>query len=220
MVVKPESLLAHADFVRALARRLVLDEHQAEDVAQETWLAALEKPPRAVGAVRSWLATVTRNFARLAMRGESRRAARERVAARPEGAPSAEEIVEWEGVRRRVVEAVLSLELPYRDVILCRFYEELPPRDIATRLGLPVETVKTRLKRGLEQLRARLDGELGAGDGRSWCLALLPVAGWKLGVLGAVGGASGGTAAGASAGGVAASGVGGAATATSAGAST
>ena len=80
-----------------------------------------------------------------------------------------------------MVEAVLHLELPYRDVILCRFYEELPPRDIAKRLDLPVETVKTRLKRGLQRLRALLDAELGANDGRSWCLALLPMAGWKPG---------------------------------------
>jgi len=56
-----------------------------------------------------------------------------------------------------------------------RFYEDLPPRTIARRMGVPVATVKTRLARALAQLRARLDREHG-GDGRSWALALLPLA--------------------------------------------
>src|SRR5262249_55671586 len=43
-----------------------------------------------------------------------------------------------------------------REVVLLRYFEDLPPRAIARRLGLPVETVKTRQKRALAQLRARL----------------------------------------------------------------
>ena len=42
-----ESLLEHAAFVRRLARVLVLDDARAEDVLQQTWLNALEHPPRA-----------------------------------------------------------------------------------------------------------------------------------------------------------------------------
>ncbi len=37
-----DALLAHADFVRGLARRLVLDEAAADDIVQGTWLAALD----------------------------------------------------------------------------------------------------------------------------------------------------------------------------------
>ena len=84
MALNPESLLAHADFVRALARSLVLDEHRADDVVQETWLAALQRPPGFGGNLRSWLGTVVRNFAFMARRSDQRRMRRERAAAAQE----------------------------------------------------------------------------------------------------------------------------------------
>jgi RNA polymerase sigma-70 factor (ECF subfamily) len=167
----PERFLAHGTFVRALARHLVRGAARADDVVQETWLAALEHPPRTDEAPRSWLAKVLRNFARRSARSEFRRARREEAAARPEALPSTEEIVERETARRRVLEAVLGLEEPYRSAILLRYHEELPPRAIAKRLGVPVETVRTRLKRAIERLRARLDEDWG-GNRRAWCVAL------------------------------------------------
>jgi RNA polymerase sigma-70 factor (ECF subfamily) len=171
----PESLLAHRDFVRALARSLLSDEDRAEDVAQETCLAALERPPRRGGRIRPWLATVARNLARNFLRSESRRAVRERRAARPESVPSTEEVFEREAARRRVVEAVVLLEEPYRAAILLRYYEGLPPREIARRLDLPVETVRTRVKRGLQALREALDARHG-GSRANWVSTLLPLA--------------------------------------------
>jgi len=84
---------------------------------------------------------------------------------------SAEEI----RVQKAVLSAVENLKEPYRQTIWLRFYEDQPPRRIAARMDVPVETVKTRLKRALEQLRARLDGEYG-GEQRAWCLALAPAA--------------------------------------------
>ena len=41
-----EVLLRHRPFVRALARRLVRDDARAEDVVQDTYVAALKNPPR------------------------------------------------------------------------------------------------------------------------------------------------------------------------------
>jgi protocatechuate 3,4-dioxygenase beta subunit len=72
-----------------------------------------------------------------------------------------------------VVDAVLLLHEPYRTTVVLRFYEDLEPAEIARRLGINGATVRTRLKRGLDMLRARLDRD--AGDRRAWCLALLPV---------------------------------------------
>src|SRR5258705_10488158 len=54
--IDPELLLAHAGFVRSVARSLLADENAVDDVVQQTWLAALEKPPREPGALRRWLA--------------------------------------------------------------------------------------------------------------------------------------------------------------------
>jgi len=171
----PEVLLAQSAWVLNLARRLVDDPEAAEDLAQDAWRRALEAPPRADWPVRAWLAGILRNLARQERRERSRREAREQSAARHEALPSAADALERVQLLRGVVEAVLALEEPYRSTIVLRFYENLAPRKIAARDGIPVATVKTRLARGLAMLRARLDREHG-GDGRSGALVLLPLA--------------------------------------------
>lgn len=168
-----EFLLANADFVRLLARSLVADEHLAEDVAQEAWLAALRHPP---SNGRAWFASVVRKLSYLLHRREGRRLKREQVAAQPEEIPSTDEILDREVEKLRMVKAVKSLKEPYRSTIVLRFYENLPPREISRHMDIPVETVKTRLQRALGMLRRDLDRAHG-GDGRSWAHALLPVAG-------------------------------------------
>jgi RNA polymerase sigma factor (sigma-70 family) len=144
-----QEMLIHAPFVRAVARAAVWGDQQVDDVVQATWLAALEKGPRHAASLKGWLATVTRNAARAMGRGDGRRAARERNAARPEALDSTAEIVAKEEIRRQLVEAVLGLRQPYRSVILLRYYEHLSPRAVAARLGIPRETARTQIKRGL-----------------------------------------------------------------------
>ncbi len=170
----PQALLANDAYVRALARHLVADPGRADDLAQQAWIAALEHTPREEGSLRAWLAAIVRNLARKFARGEARRYARERSTARPEALPSTEEILAREEARRLLVQAVSGLEEPYRSAILLRYFEDLPPREIARRLGVPVATARTRVWRGLERLRARLDGEHG-GDRAAWCAALAPL---------------------------------------------
>lgn len=169
-----ESLLRHADFVRSVARRLVLDEHQVDDVMQQTWLAAIQSPAPRKALLRGWLARVARNRAADLMRGERRRARRERAVARPDRAPSAAQALERFTLHRQVVDAVLALEEPYGSTVVLRFYDELPPREIAAIQGVPVATVRTRLRRAIELLRTNLDDKFG-GDRRAWRLALLPL---------------------------------------------
>ena len=168
-------MLDHSGWVRELARRLVRDPLAADDLAQDAWVAALENPPGDGRPLRQWLAKVLRNFARQRRRGEGRRAARETAAAKDEGLPSTAELVERASLQRMVHGAVLGLDEPYRTAILLRYFEELPPREIAKRLGVPVETVHTRLTRAHQKLRVRLD-RLHRGDRRAWVLALAPLA--------------------------------------------
>jgi len=164
-----ESLLQHAPRLRALARSLVRDEHAVEDLVQETWARALERGPTA--APWRWLARVLRNEAFQQRRSGAARAAREQAAARSE--PTGDEHRRF-ALQRELMEAIEQLEEPYRRAILLRYFDGLPPRRIATRLGLPVKTVKTRLARGLELLRGVLDRR--HGDRESWLAALLPLA--------------------------------------------
>ncbi len=177
----PEQLLAHEGYVRALARVLVHDEHRADDVAQEAWLVALRRVPRNAESLRAWLAGIVRRVAWRAGRTEQRRPRREREGARPEAVPSTAELLERESARRLVVDATLALEEPYRSAIVLRFLEDLPPRAIASRLDVPVETVRTRVRRGLEMVRSRLD-RAHDGDRSAWCAALAPLAGLSGGV--------------------------------------
>ncbi len=165
-----QSLLVHASFVRRVARAILGDEHAAEDVTQETWRAALEHPPREERESKPWLGTLARNFARRVQRERVRRRSREQSIARSELLPdAASELARAESLRR-VVEATLALPEPYRATVLLRFYEDLPPRRIAERMRVPVETVHTRLARALQRLRRALSDE---GDERAHPLAAL-----------------------------------------------
>lgn len=175
-----DELLAHEGFLRALVRGLVHGEAEVDDVLQETFTIALRRGPREPRALRGWLARVARNVAFTTRRADARRARREAASARPEGIPSPLEILEREATRRRLVHTVLALDPLYRDPIVLRWLEGLPVPEVAARLGVPLDTVKTRLRRGLERIRERLD-ERAAGDRRAWMLALAPLAGPALG---------------------------------------
>ncbi len=169
-----ESLLVHADWVRQVARSLVMDEDRAEDVVQQTWLAALERPPRHGANLRAWLGRVASNVARGLGRQDTRRRWRE-VERSPIISPveSPEQLVHRASLQRQVVDAVLGLHEPYRTTVLYRFFSELEPTEIARLQAMSVETVRTRLKRGLKMLRERLSAEL--ADPSQRLLALLPL---------------------------------------------
>lgn len=169
----PEMLLEHASWASALARQLV-GESAAEDLVQETWLAALQSPPRSDRPLRPWLGTVLGNFACMRSRGRGRRREREQRGARAEALPSAAELTEKAESQKLLMEALLELDESLREVLLLRFFEELSAAEIARRQGIPASTVKSRLERGLEALRVRLDDRFEGGR-RAWSLALLPL---------------------------------------------
>jgi len=168
-----QTLLAHQNWVRELAQRLVRDPDVAEDVAQEAFLAALEgrSVPR---SPRAWLAAVVKNLVWERFRGEARRRGRETGVARGEAVPSTAEVVERVSVHRALVGSVMELPEHYQVVLLRRYFEGETPTEIARHLEVPLSTVKTRLARGLALLRDRLDQEHG-GDGRAWLSALTPL---------------------------------------------
>jgi len=174
MSLTPEHILEHGPFLRGLARSLLRDAASADDVVQEAWMAALRRPQEARD-LRPWLVGVVRNLVRREKRTSVRRQTREQQANTPRTGRDPVDVIETEEARRRLVEALLALDEPYRTPLLLRFYDDLPPREIARRLGVPGSTVRTRIQRGLEQLRAKLDANHG-GERRAWCLAILPLA--------------------------------------------
>jgi len=170
-----EELMEHASWLRGLAGALVRDSSAADDLAQDTWLAAMRSPPPDGVAPRAWLAGIARNLARMRFRGASRRERRERGAAGSAALPGPDELIERFETQRRLAALVAGLAEPVRSIVLLRYYEGLDSKEIALRLGLPPGTVRWRLKQGLDELRARLD-EAHGGDRARWTLAFAPLA--------------------------------------------
>jgi len=154
----PQALLLHAAWIRRLAGRLVAGS-LADDVAQETLLAACAKPPHEGAELRGWLGTVARRIASRLRWREAQRRLREEAAARREALAPTDELVARAALERSLVDAVLALDEPWRTTVLMRWFDGRPPRAIARELGVPVETVRTRIKRALELLRERLIAE-------------------------------------------------------------
>ena len=169
-----EALLAHTDWLYALSARLVNDPSLADDVAQNTLAEAIARPPREATNPRAWLATVARNAVRQIRRSEKRRGARERAWSKEEATSSTLDVVAKANLQRDLVGEVVALPEPYRTTLLLHFFDGLETRQLATRMDCPVETVRTRLRRGLEQLRTRLDSRY--GERESWGALLMPLA--------------------------------------------
>lgn len=161
----------HVRFVRAVARSL-LDEHEAEDAVQDTLLKALEQPPEP-GNIRGWLRVVVRNFALRKKREERRRKHREMLQGPPGHITSPEESLARIEGQQRVLAAVRDLPEPYRTTVVHHYLDELTREQMAALLGVPVETVRTRLKRALKLLRERLDQD--DGGTHTWIAALAPL---------------------------------------------
>jgi RNA polymerase sigma factor (sigma-70 family) len=150
-------LRRHGPMVLRVARRVLHDWHDAEDVFQATFLALARQASsiRKKGSVCSWLHGVAYRLALKAKTGASRRRAHEtRGAAFIEVDPLATITV-------RELFAVLDAEvqrLPekYRDSLVLCYLEERTHVEVARQLGCPLGTLRSRLERGRELLRARL----------------------------------------------------------------
>lgn len=169
----PAALLAELPWLRRLATSLARGD--GADLAQDVCAAALAGAPPEPASLRAWLAATARNLARAERRSAARRRAREHRGRSSEvRAESPADLTERAAAGRALLEAVMALDGPHRDVLLLRYFEDLPPRAVARRLDLPLRTVKGRLARALALLRERLDA---SGGGRArWLAALLPLA--------------------------------------------
>lgn len=168
-----ESLLTHQGWAMRIARRLVHEEAEAEDLVQRTWIAALRSPPQSETGARAWIRKVILNLARERHRRQQARTRHEQLREAPETDQGdlLDHLSRTE-VHRLLGERLMKLEEPYRTVVLQRFYEDLTSVEIAQRLGIPAGTVRWRLKMGLDQLREELDRR-SQGDRTRWVSALL-----------------------------------------------
>ena len=172
-----DGIAAQAKWLRRLTRSLVVQEDRADDVLQETLLVALQHQGRPVRSIRPWLARVAFNFARKLSTEDGRRRELQWDCAAERSVPSPCTVLARAEMQHVLSEAVLSLDEPYRSTILLRFLDELSCAEMARHMRVPVETVRTRVKRGLKQLRAKLD--LDRGSCRAWAVPILGVTGFE-----------------------------------------
>jgi RNA polymerase sigma-70 factor (ECF subfamily) len=151
-------LLGETEWLTRLARSLTGSAADADDVVQDTLVAALRSPPDPDRPVRPWLRRVATNIVRMRHRGRVRSEAREAAAEQAvEPTRTPEQLLERARVERTLSDLVLALEEPYRTTILLRYREGLTAEAIAKRDGVPAGTVRRRLKTGVDRLRTRLD---------------------------------------------------------------
>lgn len=156
-----------------VARAVVRDDAEAEDVLQESYVRAFAAMAgfRAESGIATWLTRIVLNEAHGRLRRRPDNVELEELEAAQEGAqvlnfpgmPKADdpEAAAARAQIRRILErAVDALPEPFRLVFILREIEELSVEDTARHLDLKVETVKTRLHRARRRLREALDAQL------------------------------------------------------------
>jgi len=155
----------HALSVRRYLGRLGLDASDVDDLVQATFLEVLRAAPRFDPSflARNWLFGIATSLVRRHRRSLGRFAARLARAARSsESTPPATpaELFEGDETTRRLDRAFSSLSAKKREVFVLVTLEGLSGEEAATALGIPVNTVWTRLHHARSELRAALgEGE-------------------------------------------------------------
>lgn len=157
-----EAYRQFAPLIRAMALRRLMDPGAADDAVQEVFIRAWRyrtsyAPARSTLA--AWLVGIARNVAATMTSTRLREdgiledvAAHGQRMAQP-AAPDPEEVAD-----KVVLDAeLLRLGEPQHSILRLAFHEDLTHQQISERLKLPLGTVKSHIRRGLRQLRQRLE---------------------------------------------------------------
>ncbi len=153
----------HQSIALAVAYRVLEDRELAEDVLQEAFLAVWRQagsfnPER--GRVRAWFLSIVRHRAIDVTRGRS--FAKERLsldelaieAAYPDAWQELSEKLDGEQIKG-AVDALPSVQ---RETVMLAYFRGLTHREIADRTGVPLGTVKGRMRLAMQKLRSLLEG--------------------------------------------------------------
>jgi RNA polymerase sigma-70 factor (ECF subfamily) len=145
----------HHRLVYGVAMRMLNERAAAEDVTQAVFLKIWSDPQMfETGNFAGWLVRMTRNRALDVLRSKSYR--HEEL---PEKQP-ADDMLEETAFARidadRVRTALAQLPSEQRDVIELGFFGGITHEEMARRTGIPLGTIKTRIRAGLRKLRASL----------------------------------------------------------------
>jgi RNA polymerase sigma factor (sigma-70 family) len=151
-----ELVRRHGPMVLGVARRVLQDAHDAEDVAQAAFLVLARKAASVCwrDSVGGWLFPVAYHLALKVRDGRQRRRAREAMLALPDAArPHSEQALQI----REILDAELQrLPAHYRDVLVVCYLEGRTQTEAAAQLGWTANEVRGRLDRARQRLRRRL----------------------------------------------------------------
>jgi RNA polymerase sigma-70 factor (ECF subfamily) len=155
-------VLPHLDDAYTLARYLLRDEHDAQDVVQEASLRALRYfDGYSGGDARAWLLAIVRNCSRT---WRKRQRVDEHTVPFDETqylstseADAPDAAAEQASEQARVQRAIDSLPDEFREVIVLREVQDLSYREIGDIVGVPIGTVMSRLARARKRLAVMLE---------------------------------------------------------------
>ena len=159
----------HHRLVFAIIRRIVQSPSDAEEVLQETFVrvwSRAETYDARLGSPAAWIVRIARNRAIDGMRARQARADVNAPVPGPDDAASTRElpspdtpesVLDSTYAARAVRGAVAALPAAQRALIEAAFFEGYTHQEIAARFGVPLGTVKTRIRNGLVSLRGRLE---------------------------------------------------------------
>ncbi len=186
------SLVQQEPFLQRLAKALVQDEHRAADLVQDTVAAALshvsskDGPGRRAslealspGRLRGWLSTVLRNTSiDRARAADAMEPVGEVLGSLAGSIDSPDEIAQRLERQQFLHGALMALPETSRTALVLRYQDGLTPTQIAEATGCPLPTTKSRLRRGLDLLKAELERRSKGADepGFDWLTAVVPLA--------------------------------------------
>ncbi len=149
----------YGNLVYSLALRVVRHQVMAEEVTQDVFLKVWQQPMRwnpALGQFSSWLLTITRNAGIDRLRKERRHWTPPQDYSDPlmeagEKGVSGENAYWFDGLL--LARLLQQLPAEQRQLIELAFYQGYTHSELAENLQLPLGTVKTRLRTGLQKLR-------------------------------------------------------------------
>lgn len=142
--------------------RVLNDRADAEDALQDiyvkVWLNAGRYRANGLSPM-SWLIAVARNHALDLLRQRQRRRSVpiDEMVELACPLPSPEDTAVAASLRRRVAACLAELGADHADAVCGAYLHDVPDRDLATRYDVPLNTMKTRLRRSLLKLRASLE---------------------------------------------------------------
>jgi RNA polymerase sigma factor (sigma-70 family) len=141
--------------------RILSDREESEDVLQEVYVTIWRRADRfdvSRASVMTWISTIARNRAidRLRARGPLAYADQVETLEIPDGAASAEALLVTAGEAGRLHDCLGALDDRTRTVIRTAFFDGVTYEALAHRMGAPLGTVKSWVRRGLARLKGCL----------------------------------------------------------------